>query len=314
MRFASRRFVVLAQRGQQQHQVLHHRDVLRLACQRHAEGALGQLAVAVALVDHAQRVVGDDEGRIVRHRRARPPVGVVDAALQQRLDGPVVHVHRHDGVFFERKGAVAGHLFGWQEVDRQRAFGLDRAWMGGRRLAEAQVDVAASQVKVAAAAPGVVDHHGLVIDAQAQFLGERRRHDHQRQAVAAERLEGLGGVARHGRFVFELQLALLVERVDQALFEALGAQLRAERGAVQVAAHRRADGEQVVGADALGRRGECGVAEQLQGCGRRWRRAGAACQQQGDDEGRQRIHAIEYRATRGCCQSIKKAPGRALFA
>ena len=85
--------------------------------QGQAPAALGQLQVAVALVDHGQGVIGGDEAGIAQHGGAGPPVSFIEAVLQQRLDGAVVGEHGEDGGFVERIAAVAMHRFAGQEVD-----------------------------------------------------------------------------------------------------------------------------------------------------------------------------------------------------
>jgi hypothetical protein len=70
------RFGAASEPGQHRSQVLHHGDVVRLARQGSAIRLFGQRRIAVALVDHGQRVVGRGVGRAARHCGARPPVGV----------------------------------------------------------------------------------------------------------------------------------------------------------------------------------------------------------------------------------------------
>ena len=67
----------------------------------------------------------------------------------------------------------------------------------------------------------LVDVHLLVLDVEAELLGERRGHDDQRQAVAGTRGKGLRRVARPLGVVLELELALAVEGVVERPLPAL---------------------------------------------------------------------------------------------
>ena len=61
--------------------------------------------------------------------------------------------------------------------------------------ADRDVDVAAAQQQGAVAAPGFFGVGAVVFDLQAELLGQRRGHHHQRQAVAGARIERLRGIA-----------------------------------------------------------------------------------------------------------------------
>ncbi len=75
-----------------------------LALKDIAENPLGLRRVAVAQVDHAESVVSAQELGILPERRACPPVGVVQPASNKRLGGPIVHVHRNDGLLGDDPG------------------------------------------------------------------------------------------------------------------------------------------------------------------------------------------------------------------
>ncbi len=109
--------------------------------------------------------------------------------------------------------------------------------------------------------PRLVGEDALEVDLEAQLLGERRRHDHERQAIARSGVEGFGGIARHRRVVFDLELFLAVERFVEGALAAPGLD---EIGDLdpEVVAHRVAAREHQVGAHALRRRGEEVVVKQ----------------------------------------------------
>ena len=219
--------------------------------------------------------------------------------------------------------AQAAQVFGRQEVDRQRdavarGLGVEQAPRQG------DVDVAARDQQVAGAAPGLVEIGRLVGDGNAELLGERRGHDHQRQAVAGATREGRRRVLRPRRVVLEPQLGVLLQRFGQAELLALQAELVGDVDR-QVAAHRVAQREQVVGADGFARRREQAVGEQRIGRRRR-RRGGAAGEQGGDeDDGRGKAHGLLPAAavpprhaitsqTRTCRSRVFAAAGRSLQA
>ena len=210
-------------------------------------------------------------------------VGFVQAADGQCFGGTVVEVHRHDRLLFQGSCALSAQFVLRQEVDGQ-AFTLTAAEGAScRRRPEHQVDVAAGQVEVPAAAVKVVDLHGLETDRQAQVAGEAGGHDHQRQAVAGSRCKGLRSTARGAGVVVQLQLALLVERVDQ-LAPRVGLAGQRRQHARGVGAHLVAHVEHPA---AIGRRAgqdEEFVVQQIQpryGC----RSGGASSQQDAQQQG-----------------------------
>ena len=154
--------------------------------------------------------------------------------------------------------------------------------------AERDVDVAARDQQVAGAAPGVVEVGGPIADGHAQLLGERGRHDHERQAVAVAVGERRRRVLGARGVVLELELGVLLQRLHQAELRALGPDLVGDVDR-QIAAHGIAQREDVVGADRLLRRREQAIGEQR--VGRRRRRGGAAGEEGGDDEERRRGNA-----------------------
>ena len=91
------------------------------ALQRGVQHGFGARGVAVAQVDHGQRVVRAEELRIEAHRLAGAPVRVVDLAGHQRLGGAVVHVHRQHRVLLDRMHVQAEGVGRRHEVDRCRA-------------------------------------------------------------------------------------------------------------------------------------------------------------------------------------------------
>ena len=117
-----------------------------------AQHLLGLREVAVPAVDHTERVVAADQRRVLQHRLARPPVGVVEAAERQRLGRAVAHVHRHDRLFLQLPGPLAAQILLRQEVDRQhfRRQGAEGGF--AQPPAETQVDVVDDELQVAAAA------------------------------------------------------------------------------------------------------------------------------------------------------------------
>ena len=177
--------------AQHRNQVGHRQRVCGLLLEHVGKHALGLARMAVAQVDHAQRVVRDPVARRLPQRLARPPVRVVAAAGGERLDRPVVHVHRDDDLLADRRRAQRPDVARRKEVDRGRGgFGRPHADavadapLVGASLAEDDVDVPDRQVDVAAARERLLGVHLLVFDVEAEFLGERRGHDDQRQAVA----------------------------------------------------------------------------------------------------------------------------------
>ncbi|KAF1858546.1 hypothetical protein Lal_00015064 [Lupinus albus] len=286
------RFGRAARGGQQGTEVVHHDDAFRLAFERGAKGAFGHRQVAVALVDHAQRVVGDRVRRLHRHRGARPPVGVVDLAQHEVFRGAVVEVQGDDVIFFQLARGETARLRRRQEVDDQ--FVLRRLVVQQAvafAVAQRDVDVRRHEVDAAVAAPRFLREHAAEVHRHPELAREGGRHDDERQAVAGARSIGLGGRAGAAGFVFEHQGALAVQRVDQAPFRALVALLRFECGTVHVGPHGGAQREQVARADGFRRRLERRVGEQ-RGRRGRLRRAGAAGQQQRhyDQQGRQAFH------------------------
>ena len=121
--------------------------------------------------------------------------------------------------------------------------------------------MAAGEQQVAAAAPRLLHVGALEAHRELQLVRQRRRHQHQRQAVAGAGVERLGGGLGGGRVVLELELGAAVERIDQPGLRALGADLVGDVDR-EIAAHRVAHLEHVVGADPLGRRGEQVIGEQ----------------------------------------------------
>ena len=123
-----------------------------------------------------------------------------------------------------------------------------------------------------AAAPGFLAIGALVTDLQSEFLGERSRHDDERQAVAGARVEGLRRVARDGRVVVELQLALVQQRFDQAELHPVRPELRLDLRA-HVVPHRVAQGKDLLWADLDGGLGKQLIVEKVVvGWGCLWRR------------------------------------------
>ena len=242
----------------------------------------------MALVDDAQRVVRAREARVLGDCRACPPIGIVQLTVDERLDRAVVQVHGDDRLLVDHPRVQAPEFPRQQEIDRQVGLVLANQEIGrivqpGYMRAQRHVDVTDEEVDVAAAPPGFVQECALVGDRQSHLLGEGRRHDDQRQAVPGTRRERLRGVAGLGGVVFELELALAVQRFEQALLSALGLGDRSDRGA-QVLLHLGAHREQVVRADALGRGPEPLVVEKaLDAWRQRGRRAGGKQQRKQQD-------------------------------
>ena len=67
--------------------------------------------------------------------------------------------------------------------------------------------MAAAHQQVAAAAPAGVAVDAVELHRQAELARQRGARDHQRQAVAAARLEGFGGIAGALRVVVQAQAA-----------------------------------------------------------------------------------------------------------
>ena len=236
-------------------------------------------------VDDAQRVVGAEEGRVLAQGEHRPRVGVVEPARGERFGGPVARVHRQHRRFADLVRLHPLDVFGRQEVDGQGAQVAGRLRVH-HAAADSHVDVPRREQQVAGAAPGLVEVGALVDHRQAQLMRERRGHDDQRQAVAGARVERLRRRLGARGVVLELELRLLVKRLDQAHLRALEAQLVGDVDG-EVAFHRVADGEHVVGADRLARRAERPRGEQRRRCFGDRRRACAGGQEAGSEPGQQ---------------------------
>jgi hypothetical protein len=179
----------------------------------------------------------------------------------------------------DRPSAHSGQLLRRQEVDGQE-IGRRRSQADeGTAAAERQIDVADEELNVFAAAHGFVGQDGLERDGQTQRLCERGRHDHQRQAISRLRGKCLCRIPGHGRVVFDLEEPIPIDRVDQAVAGALGKEVHGDL-ALEEALHFRAEREDVVGADALRRRGEQAIVEQSR-IARRHRDARAGGKQHG---------------------------------
>ena len=165
--------------------------------------------------------------------------------------------------------------------------------------------MAAAEQQVAAAAPGLVGVGALVVDLQPHLLGKGRRHDHQRQAVAGARIEGLRGVARHRGVVLELELAALVQRIDERPLPPLAARMRCDLF-VHVAPHLVVQREHVGGADPLRGRREQRVLEQRFV----WRRRGGAGAR-GKAQTQQQRSPVAHRTHPSVERSIPLAHGTA---
>ena len=243
------------------HQVRHHARVARLAVEGVGEDALGLSQVPAPVVDDPEGVPCGDEAGIVQHGLARVPVGVVQPAGREGLGGAVVHVHREDGVLLDHAPLQAGHVGRRQEVDGELLAVVDaRAELRGL-APQREVHVPDGEVDVALPAPGLLHEHVLEAHLDAHLAGERRRHDHERQAVAGSRLERLRGVARVGRVVVEPELPLAAQRVDERLLLAPGPGEVADL-LRDVAAHRVARLEDARRVHGLRRRGEALVREE----------------------------------------------------
>jgi hypothetical protein len=120
---------------------------------------------------------------------------------------------------------------------------------------------------------------GLKGDRQLQVSRQRRRHHHQRQAVAGARIERFGRVARQLGVVFEPQLRLGVQGIDQPALRAELADRRCNV-ALEVVAHRRAEREHGARIGHVLWRGKGGVFEQARWRLRRQGRRDACRQQQ----------------------------------
>src|SRR6266446_2416960 len=118
--------------------------------------------------------------------------------------------------------------------------------------AERQIDVRARKIHVAAAAPGVVHEHSLVSNGETHLLRERGGHDDQGQTISGSRREGLRCISSHLRVVFELELALVIKRIDKFPSRILGQRLTGGFRS-QVVLHIIAEGKDAIATDALGR-------------------------------------------------------------
>jgi hypothetical protein len=202
--------------GQHEDHVRHDARVQRFAVERITQCLLRLGEIAMALVDETERVVRAQERGFVRYRRTRPPVRVVEVAGGERLGGPVVHVHRNDGLLADGSPDQAARVLRRHEVDRHQvllAFRPDVA----ASIAQDQIDVPNEEFDVAASAQRFIGDDALELDRQSQLLGQRPGHDDERQAVAAARSERLRGVAGHDGVVIELELTRRVERLEQAV-------------------------------------------------------------------------------------------------
>ncbi|HET7362058.1 MAG TPA: hypothetical protein VFJ70_00660 [Burkholderiales bacterium] len=257
--------------------------VVGLAREHAPEGALGGCKLAVPYVQHAEGVVRTHERRIHAYRLARPPIAIVEPAAHQRLGRPIVHEHGDDGGLLERAGTQPAQLARRNEIDGDRLGGVVQGARIGVALAQRHIDVPVQEIDVAVAAPHVSDRGLVVRHLQPQLLRESPGHDDERQAVAAARVERLGGRARARAVVLELELALR-HRVDQRLAYAVAADRQRELLA-QEAPHRIAHRKDVRPVDALGRRREQRVLEELFRRRREHRLRGASREEQGSDRG-----------------------------
>ena len=116
--------------------------------------------------------------------------------------------------------------------------------------AQRQIDVRAGEIHVAAATPGVVHKNLLVSNRQTDLLRECGGHDDQGKTISGSPGERLRCISGHLRVVFELELGLVIERVDKPPLRALGAQLAGDLRA-QVMLHIIAERKHIIGADAL---------------------------------------------------------------
>ena len=109
--------------------------------------------VAVAQVDHAERVVGAGERRVAAQALGGPGVGVVEAAVGERLGGAVVGVHRDHGRFADVARAQAARCLR-AAGNRSSSAPRSRGGLGvDQAPADGDVDVAARDQQVAGAAP-----------------------------------------------------------------------------------------------------------------------------------------------------------------
>ena len=264
-------------------QIEHHASIVGLVLVGIRQHPQCVAQVAVTAINDTERVVGADERRIGADRRAGPPIGIVDLAAGERFGRPVVHVHRDDRFLGNGPDRYAAHDLHGKEVDRHCIdLGMPDPDVG-LLLSDPQVHMPDEELDVATATPGFLGGHRLEPDRNPKRLCERRRHDHQRKTVAGPVGKGLGGVARCHRVVFELQLALRVERVEESPVEALVLDLDRDFG-LHVAFHFFAEREDVALVDALGRRFEQAVIQQF-GPRRRWRHGGRRAGS--DEEGKQ---------------------------
>ena len=164
----------------------------------------------------------------------------------------------------------------WVMIGAPGQLGVDMA--PGLRpcaLTQHQVDMTGAQRQITLAAEQVAALHLLEAHLQAQRTGHGGRHHHQRQAVAAARGKGLGGIAGDAGVIVQLQPAGLVQRFTQGQRQVGRTADLAAQG-LQVGQHRRAEGQHGIG---IGR--ARWLVEQVvvqQGLGWRWRQAGATGQ------------------------------------
>ena len=189
-------------------QVGHHLGISRFEFEHKVEYLFRLLQVAVAPVDHAQRVVGAQEPGVLLDGRARPPIGVIDLPQSEQLGCAVVHVHRDDGFLADDAYALAPDIFPRKKIDRQRR-ALVVEDSAAQFLPQRQIDVRDGEIHAAAAAPDGISKHHLVPDGDTDLLRERGGHDDQGQAIAGSCAESLRRVPGHFRVVDELELVLL---------------------------------------------------------------------------------------------------------
>ena len=297
---------------QHRHAVRQRVQVVGLAVGHAAQRRVGQIGAAGLAVDDAERQVGAGQLGVGADRLTRPAVGVARPLPHQRLDRAVVQEHRDDGALVDRAGSQAVRVARRHEVDHHRRRARDDEPARFARRLEHEVDVADRDVEAVRAVPGVVADDGLVAHRQAELLRECGGHQHQRQAVAGARVEGLGRGARAGGVVLEAQVAA-VERVDQQLAAvAAGAAVREPRR--EVGAHRRAQRERRGAVDR--RRGGLEHAVVEQAFDRRHRRrAGARGEQQRGQQGSQGLHrasSVGPTVRRACRRSTAAARWRIL--
>ena len=273
-RHEGRRLAATALAQKQFDKVAQRADVVAVAGQRVAERGFGGPGVTGTVVDHAERVAGIEEARVVQHGGAGVAVSLVDLAGGQNFRRSVVQEHRDDGRLFERPGALATQFVLRDEIDRQ-AFtrALRKATAGGRRP-EHQVDVTAGHVQAAAAAVEVIGLHGLEADGQAKLAGKAGRHDHQRKAISRARCEGLRRRPGAAGVVIQSQPALAVQRGDQ-FAPRVGVACQRRQFARRIRPHLIAQCKDCAGVGRRLRRTEEFVMQDLRaGCGRRHAGAG----------------------------------------